>query len=775
LKRALKEKVKAVLENPASDDAPVEQLNVVNPYVKRQVRTKAAMIGLAISMGATSLLVTRQGDQAQAAAPVGNQNTASTISTIPAAPNNELKFAPTQKLGYQAVSSVSVPESPRVVEPTAISEMPELQAKLQIAAPVVARTTTTIQQSVNLQPEVAQGVKIPTGYANEQTPSSGIAGVQSISLNAQPQTVVWANTASGEVNPQLRAQQDFAINRLQEKSNRLRRSLAEWRSEETKLSQATNEVAATIAVEKTPQLNANNIALQQSKNTTDASQASLVSRLKQGKVGNVPYKPLTAPTAATSAPVTPSGLRAYEVKPGDTLAAIALDHDTSVSEIIKANNLNNPNELRINQKLTVPAAENRTNATVPSVAAVTPIQSGSAPEIVTPASSVPKIVTPPNSLSPGLTPTPPSQSSFAANNTDVSIPTAVISDNQIQATAIKPTTDLTTAPAYGIGGDSPIPQGLNQIQLAKKPPEVTRAKNNNPRLRSLQDEIERLRTKYRAQQSGNNVVVVPTESPTNEAAVEIPVSRPDNFAASNPVSRVNNVAVPIPVPRPMAPNYSAQPIQPQFRATRPTNDAVNPDFFFNQTLRQSNPRGNRPSVRIATPSVGVDASTSLGAMRGRTVSPDLPSLTAAVDRYIPRTIDENTPAPSTMTSAYIWPAKGVLTSGFGRRWGRPHKGIDVANGTGTPIYASADGVIEKAGWNNGGYGNLVDIRHNDGSMTRYGHNSKILVQAGQQVHQGDIIAAMGSTGFSTGPHTHFEIHPSGKGAANPIAFLPPRV
>ena len=84
-------------------------------------------------------------------------------------------------------------------------------------------------------------------------------------------------------------------------------------------------------------------------------------------------------------------------------------------------------------------------------------------------------------------------------------------------------------------------------------------------------------------------------------------------------------------------------------------------------------------------------------------------------------------------------------------------------------------AIEKAGWNNGGYGNVVDIRHTDGSMTRYGHNSKILVQQGQPVHQGDTIALMGSTGFSTGPHSHFEIHPSGKGAVNPIAFLPPRV
>ena len=104
-----------------------------------------------------------------------------------------------------------------------------------------------------------------------------------------------------------------------------------------------------------------------------------------------------------------------------------------------------------------------------------------------------------------------------------------------------------------------------------------------------------------------------------------------------------------------------------------------------------------------------------------------------------------------------------------------HRGIDIANAVGTPIYASAPGVVVRAGWNNGGYGNVVDIRHSDGSMTRYGHNSRILVQVGQQVEQGQTIAAMGSTGFSTGPHSHFEVHPSGKGAVNPIAFLPERL
>ncbi len=120
------------------------------------------------------------------------------------------------------------------------------------------------------------------------------------------------------------------------------------------------------------------------------------------------------------------------------------------------------------------------------------------------------------------------------------------------------------------------------------------------------------------------------------------------------------------------------------------------------------------------------------------------------------------------------PAKGVLTSGYGWRWGRMHRGIDVAAPVGTPIVASAPGIVVRAGWNSGGYGKLVDIKHTDGTLTRYAHNNRLRVQTGQEVEQGQLIAEMGSTGFSTGPHSHFELHPGGKGAANPIAFLSKR-
>ncbi len=119
----------------------------------------------------------------------------------------------------------------------------------------------------------------------------------------------------------------------------------------------------------------------------------------------------------------------------------------------------------------------------------------------------------------------------------------------------------------------------------------------------------------------------------------------------------------------------------------------------------------------------------------------------------------------------IWPTKGTFTSGFGRRWGRMHKGIDIAAATGTPVVAAADGVVVRSGWDGGGYGKRVDIQHADGSRTLYGHNSRLLVAVGQQVQQGQQISAMGSTGRSTGPHLHFEFHVPGGIAVNPVSYL----
>ena len=118
---------------------------------------------------------------------------------------------------------------------------------------------------------------------------------------------------------------------------------------------------------------------------------------------------------------------------------------------------------------------------------------------------------------------------------------------------------------------------------------------------------------------------------------------------------------------------------------------------------------------------------------------------------------------------YARPGEGRLTSGFGRRWGRLHAGIDLAAGTGSPIRAAAAGKVTSAGRENG-YGYVVRVRHADGSETVYAHNSRLLVSAGSTVAAGEQIAKEGNSGRSTGPHLHFEVRVNGS-PINPITWL----
>jgi murein DD-endopeptidase MepM/ murein hydrolase activator NlpD len=121
--------------------------------------------------------------------------------------------------------------------------------------------------------------------------------------------------------------------------------------------------------------------------------------------------------------------------------------------------------------------------------------------------------------------------------------------------------------------------------------------------------------------------------------------------------------------------------------------------------------------------------------------------------------------------SYALPAKGEFTSAFGMRWGRMHRGIDIAGPIGTPILAAAAGKVVTAGWAEDGFGNKVEIQHPDGTITLYAHTSRVLTRAGATVRQGQQIAEMGSTGSSTGPHLHFQIHPGGKDAVDPLFFF----
>jgi len=122
-------------------------------------------------------------------------------------------------------------------------------------------------------------------------------------------------------------------------------------------------------------------------------------------------------------------------------------------------------------------------------------------------------------------------------------------------------------------------------------------------------------------------------------------------------------------------------------------------------------------------------------------------------------------------SPFAEPVKGAFrfTSGFGMRWGRMHEGADFASAHGTPIYATADGVVTHAGWQ-GGYGRLIKIKHEFGVETRYAHLSRIRVNVGDKVSRGERIGDMGNSGRSTGTHLHYEVRINGT-AKNPMKFI----
>ena len=117
----------------------------------------------------------------------------------------------------------------------------------------------------------------------------------------------------------------------------------------------------------------------------------------------------------------------------------------------------------------------------------------------------------------------------------------------------------------------------------------------------------------------------------------------------------------------------------------------------------------------------------------------------------------------------IWPARGTVTSEYGSRWGRLHAGIDIANGIGTPIWASKAGTVIFAGVESG-YGNTVIVDHGNGFSTLYAHMSRISTSEGARVGQGQAVGAMGNSGRSTGPHVHFETRYNGS-ARNPRSCL----
>ncbi|MGA1760121.1 MAG: DUF5930 domain-containing protein [Paracoccaceae bacterium] len=192
---------------------------------------------------------------------------------------------------------------------------------------------------------------------------------------------------------------------------------------------------------------------------------------------------------------------------------------------------------------------------------------------------------------------------------------------------------------------------------------------------------------------------------------------------------------------------SIEPLNKMFRAV-----GKNPDTIID-VIRKGYSGYGGPMTKLS--SHGSDP--TMEELRANAILNDLDEMN------IYRIAVEKIPFANPLKSAYRY------TSGYGRRWGRMHYGTDFAAPHGTPIYASADGVVVHAGWASA-YGRLVKIKHEFGYETRFGHLSKIRVNVGQKVSRGERIGDMGNTGRSTGTHLHYEIRINGN-AINPMKYL----
>jgi murein DD-endopeptidase MepM/ murein hydrolase activator NlpD len=477
--------------------------------------------------------------------------------------------------------------------------------------------------------------------------------------------------------------------------------------------------------------------------------------------------------SATHPNVSPAS-RIYQVGMGETLDTIAQKNNLSVSDLIAANQISDPHLIQANQKIKIPLSD-RENAKTLEKSEFEQPQTGeftseafvnqvSAPVVLgtdaiyplaptrrskgnlNPVDSTPVPIDYGHnrgglpSASQGKTPSVNSLKSdliklrekypldkpegqYQSLNPELPIESAVEFSRQL----------MVSVPDLPAGG----PSSAAPIQLSQASQDVVSETSSNGYVQGLRSDIERLRRNHQDPELAN------LQSQDDRLSNDPSETATDIYSAqsSDAFNQVLHASV---EDKPKKRQRPGTPFPEDAKPTR-VQEANSQDL-------------------LATGSSGTAAyQPLLQPTTGQMVSPQLPPLNGP-EAYLP-----NSPA---IFNGYIWPANGVFTSGYGWRWGRMHNGIDIAGPVGTPIFAAAAGVVTYAAWNDGGYGNLVEISHPDGSLTVYAHNQRILVREGQEVEQGEQVAEMGSTGFSTGPHLHFEIHPAGQGAVNPMAYLP---
>ncbi|KGF72742.1 hypothetical protein DO97_05225 [Neosynechococcus sphagnicola sy1] len=711
---------------------------------RRKIRTSVALISLALSMGTSSLLLPQQIEAATAAASVDPLGSAPTSDAAGLPTQGEIEPPPSPAQSSLVIEHV-IQEGESLwqlamlyqVDPAAIAASNHLSTSGVLQVGQILRIPTVngnldlkVKQELSLANLRQKREQLKSGLMNFK-PQESAVGVESLSpsLVGTEQLVAYSKPATEPV-PLSRVSTPSLVT----PSTATGTVLHQVNRGETLKAIALNYGVSVAALAEANRISDPNLIFVNQ--TLKIPQVATNPASVPPAVAMVPQLPVPRPAPSELAPttITPvedrnSGIEIYRVSVGDTLEAIAQRYGVSATELIRLNSLENPNLLHANQLLQVPKA----SMTVTTTLAANNFATHS-----------PGIATQLHPASPAVTTTGGSVLSnlrqaikgvSGGTQTTVFVPTLPSVDQGSRPDVVSPAHPLAQTPVATMARvPSNLPVAV-PASVESTPPVVA-----NPYVENLKAEVVQMQARY--QPALTPVAVQPT-----------PVS-PVSVASQPLMDRQINPE--------FIPQRSIQPrVLQQLQTRQLERQASVPNPGVQIPTLVPNPSHAQPQI-IATAPLGVDSFTPLTQLGGQMVSPELPPLSAP-DTYLP--------GPANF-KGYIWPAKGLLTSGFGMRWGRMHRGIDIAAPIGTPVVAAATGVVESAGWNSGGYGNLVEIRHPDGSLTLYAHNNRILVREGQFVEQGQQIAEMGSTGFSTGPHSHFEVHPSGQGAVNPIAYLP---
>lgn len=806
MKRIYPKKNQPVKASEIDRDSSTEQSKQTTLSTGR-VRSLAT-IGLAISVGASGILLPRTGDNARA----------SELAPIPE-PTAEVQPASVSEL------ATSVGDAP-LVAPVAESSK-RLAVKVQpgqtlwelsqdyAVAPNALATANGIKSDTLLQ--VGQQLTIPPTEVISPQQNAGNTAVAAPEyapvVNPEQKLDLTGSEPSSrsvvQSGPQSTPANSLATTRPDQNSIAVPNANGAIDSLK-KQENRTAELGLTqLGDESETSLSTSAVSLQSPAPTQASSTSATVPVIPNAGLGQAtsPIEQSLVTPSLPSAVVVPSvGTTpaqtdvSYSVRPGDTLGAIAKAQGVQAKDLISINKLGNPNLLNVNQRLKIPQvglnnSGAQASASIQASNSTSVFSAASVPASLNPSSSTTEI---PGSGVTVSAPTVPILSPLAnlegLNNISAPMVPQInnISLTQVSQTISEPRKlELQGEPTFTGAVDTsalPMPatatassnltaaypqpanwtpvvstQGL-ATDAANSVPESSAATQSaealSPYAERLRAEVVRLRSEYRAERNAigpNSVALAPAEDPETRVATGQPS---DDNEQLNPYLYTPEYSgtVQNEISRPPSRGWSEEVQKQQQERFDPARAAQSEPINLMPTSN------NRPVV--ATAPLGAQGYDPLShPSLGQMVSPELPPLSGA-DTYLPKGSKQQS------ANGFVWPAKGVFTSGYGWRWGRMHKGIDIAGPIGTPIVAASDGVVTYAQWNDGGYGYLVEITHPDGSETVYAHNNRILVQKGQRVAQGEQISEMGSTGFSTGPHLHFEIHPAGSGAVNPMAFLP---